>query len=289
MKDIIAFFVELFELEKISFPRSLWPRDAEVEGQPDLVLFSDGSTLAFGSVAYIRWRLNTGRWWSMLMFSKSKIAPKSRITVPRLELNGAVLSKRLSEFAQSHLDHKFGNVYHLVDSSTVLGYLHKQDAKLKPFEGIRVSEVQAAGTFVEGRLLNWSWVESGNNPADYTTKPRKVAELTSGGFWQKGPGFLEEDVSKWPVKFDFRTDRLEGELQPKGVFMVSLSMGELSNKMNSLLEKFSSSGKLFRIIAYCYKWKLIGEDQSTRVVGMLSKEVLMKSMNAWIRFVQVQI
>ena len=90
------------------------------------------------------------------MFSKSKIAPKSRITVPRLELNGAVLSKRLSEFAQSHLDHKFGNVYHLVDSSTVLGYLHKQDAKLKPFEGIRVSVVQAAGTFVEGRLLNWS-------------------------------------------------------------------------------------------------------------------------------------
>ena len=35
VKDIIAFFVELFELEKISFPRSLWPRDAEVEGQPD--------------------------------------------------------------------------------------------------------------------------------------------------------------------------------------------------------------------------------------------------------------
>ena len=86
--------------------------------------------------------------------SKSKIAPKNRITIPRLELNGAVLAKRLREFVTGRLDLEFENVFHLVDSSTVLGYLHKADAKLKPFEGIRVAEVQAAGKFIEGRLEN---------------------------------------------------------------------------------------------------------------------------------------
>ena len=91
--------------------------------------------------------------------SKSKIAPKSRLTIPRLELNGVVLSKRLREFVENTLDLEFGNTYHLVDSSTVLGYLHKADAKLKPFEGIRVSEVQTVGKFVDGRLENWFWVE----------------------------------------------------------------------------------------------------------------------------------
>ena len=82
--------------------------------------------------------------------SKSKIAPKNRISIPRLELNGAVLAKRLKEFLVMHMDVRFQKVYHLVDSSTVLGYIHKSDSKLKPYEGIRVSEIQNSGTFVNG-------------------------------------------------------------------------------------------------------------------------------------------
>merc|ERR1712237_256578 len=46
----------------------------------------------------------------------------------------------------------FGRVIHLVDSSTVLCYLHNEDQKLKPFEGVRVAEIQAAGKFEEGLL-----------------------------------------------------------------------------------------------------------------------------------------
>ena len=40
----------------------------------------------------------------------------------------------------------FANVFQLVDTSTVIGYLHKQDAKLKPIQGIQVSEIQTAGS-----------------------------------------------------------------------------------------------------------------------------------------------
>ena len=123
--DIIKFFVELFDLENILFPRSLVPCE-ETEGRPDLVIFSDGSVSAFGSVSYIRWKLTAGGYWTSLILSKSKIAPRNRLTVPRLELNGAVLSKRLEEFVHSSLDLDFGNVYHMVDSSTVLGYIHKR-------------------------------------------------------------------------------------------------------------------------------------------------------------------
>ena len=148
----------LFNLEKIEFRRSLWPSE-QVVGNPELVVFSDGSVTAFGAVAYIRWKLESGKWWSTLITSKSKVAPKNRITIPRLELNGAVLSKRLKEFLVTHMDTEFSNVYHLVDSSTVLGYIHKSDSKLKPFEGIRVSEVQTSGIFIDGRLQDWFWIE----------------------------------------------------------------------------------------------------------------------------------
>ena len=71
------------------------------------------------------------------MMAKSKIAPKHRITIPRLELNGAVMAKRIKEFVVGQTGMEFANIYHLVDSSTVLGYIHKPDSKLKPFEGVR--------------------------------------------------------------------------------------------------------------------------------------------------------
>ena len=144
--------------------------------------------------------------------------------MPRLELNGAVLSKRLDEFVTNTLDTEFANIHHLVDSSTVLGYLHKHDAKLKPFEGVRVSEIQTAGKFLDGRLYNWSWIDGQNNPADWATKPRSVADLKEGGFWQKGPSFLEDDVMEWPNKLDFRVDKLDGEIQPKSVLTALFSL-----------------------------------------------------------------
>ena len=134
-EDILQFFIELYELEELEFPRSLWPEE-EVVGDPWIVSFSDGSVLGFRGVVYIRWELANGGYWSRIVLSKGKIGPKSRITIPRMELNGAVVNKRLAEFVEHAVTRKFERVIHLVDSSTVLCYLHKEDQKLKPFEGV---------------------------------------------------------------------------------------------------------------------------------------------------------
>ena len=61
VKQMVEFFIELHDLEQQEFPRSLWPNE-EVVGNPDLVVFSDGSLLAFGTTAYIRWKLKSGDW-----------------------------------------------------------------------------------------------------------------------------------------------------------------------------------------------------------------------------------
>ena len=204
---MIEFFLQLFELERLEFPRSLWPSEG-VQGNPELVVFSDGSVLAFGTAVYIRWKLKSGTWWATLVMSKCKIAPKNRITVPRLELNGAVLAKRVREFLVDQMDVDFDRTYHLVDSSTVLGYVHKSDAKLKPYEGIRVSEIQTSGSFIDGRLRDWCWIETELNPADWATKPRCATELGRGSFWQQGPSFLTKSFEDWPVRHDFKLETL---------------------------------------------------------------------------------
>ena len=281
-KQMIDYFVELFDLETLEFSRSIWP-DQPVVGKPELICFSDGSMLAFGAVLYIRWRLESGEWWTSLVTSKSKIAPKNRLTIPRLELNGAVLSKRLKEFMISEVDLEFENVYHLVDSSTVLGYVHKEDSKLKPFEGIRVSEVQTAGKFVNGRLFHWSWIEGENNPADWATKPRTVSDLVSDGFWQRGPAFLRQEYETWPIKHDFKVDGLEGELQPR-VHFAFMVADNFKEDFNLLLERVSTAKKLFRVISYILKWVPCGKESS--LVHGSDQSSLFKARTRCIRLAQ---
>ena len=87
----------MLELSDILIPRSLWP-EGEVEELPMLVVFSDGSMSAYGVEAYIRWAMKDGSFWSRLIMAKSKIAPKRIISVPRMELSGAVVGNRVKNF-----------------------------------------------------------------------------------------------------------------------------------------------------------------------------------------------
>ena len=134
----LAFFKSLLELKTMRFARSLWPKK-EVVGLPILVIFSDGSALAFGAVAYIRWQLVSGGFWSRMIMSKCKIAPKHIVSVPRMELNGALTGNRIKNFILKETNLEFAKTYQLVDSSTVLGYVHKQCGVFNPYEGLKSS------------------------------------------------------------------------------------------------------------------------------------------------------
>ena len=93
----IKFFYEAFELEHIRFPRSTKPTEAI--GSPILVIFSDASEDAYGACAYVRWEKSGGDFESSPLVVKSRLAPTKKITIPRLELNGAVLAARLKKGA----------------------------------------------------------------------------------------------------------------------------------------------------------------------------------------------
>ena len=62
-----------------------------------LHMFSDASELAFSAVAYLRIKdgKRDGKISCLLIASKSRVAPLKQLTMPRLELQGAVLSARL--------------------------------------------------------------------------------------------------------------------------------------------------------------------------------------------------
>jgi len=91
-RDWIVFFNDLPEMEKITVKRCLTPHNAI--GDPILIIFSDGSTNAYGACAYDRWELSTREFVSYLILSKNRLAPVKRMSIERIELCGAILNKR---------------------------------------------------------------------------------------------------------------------------------------------------------------------------------------------------
>ena len=55
-----------------------WNRSQATGGQPWLVILNDGSNVAYGFVANIRWLMRHGNPWSRLIMTKCRVAPPPR-------------------------------------------------------------------------------------------------------------------------------------------------------------------------------------------------------------------
>ena len=111
------FFTDIFDLENISFKRCIKPNTAT--GNPNLVIYSDGSSLAYGACAYIQWKCTDGTYKAQLCMSKNRVAPIKQLTIPRLELNGAVIASRIRAFIITMMRISFERCLHLTDSQIV--------------------------------------------------------------------------------------------------------------------------------------------------------------------------
>ena len=92
--------------------------------------------------------------------AKCRVAPKNVVPIPRMELNGSVVGSRMRNFVLKDTNLKFGKVFHFVDSSTVLGYIQKESGHFKPYEGVRVAEVQSSAELEDGSQTQFAWVST---------------------------------------------------------------------------------------------------------------------------------
>ena len=138
-KEWIKYYEELPNLERLKIPRYVTPHDPVIV---NLHGFSDASKKAIGAVIYVVGENAAGKITSRLLTSKSKVAPLRMVSIPRLELSGAVLLTKLMKNTTSTMKMKIEEVHYWSDSTNVLGQINKPSRGFKTFVGNRVSYIQ---------------------------------------------------------------------------------------------------------------------------------------------------
>ena len=90
-----AWFSELPELTLLQIPRCLRVGGKQIDNV-SLHTFLDASEDAFGAVAYVRYSNQDGTISTNIVATKTRVAPTTATSIPRLELMGAVIRVRLS-------------------------------------------------------------------------------------------------------------------------------------------------------------------------------------------------
>ncbi|KAM8702238.1 hypothetical protein ACLKA7_005101 [Drosophila subpalustris] len=125
--------------------------------------------------------------------SKTKCAPLKMLSVPRLELQAAVLGIRLKNLILVSHSVNVDSVTLWSDSRTVIAWIRSDHRQYKQFVAHRISEIlETTGE------NDWRWIPSHLNAADKATKAPRNMKYTPGNIWTKGPEFLLTDERNWP-------------------------------------------------------------------------------------------
>ncbi|OXU30168.1 hypothetical protein TSAR_012723, partial [Trichomalopsis sarcophagae] len=123
--------------------------------------------------------------YSNLITAKSKVAPIKTVSVPKLELCGAVLLSRLITGVLHKLPIQPSRIHGWSDSKAVLAWIHSHPSRWKPFVANRVSEIVKSLPQATRRR-----VHSADNLADLATRGCTPMELREAVIWWHGPEWL---------------------------------------------------------------------------------------------------
>lgn len=155
--------------------------------------FSDASQHGYAGAVYLRMTYTDGSIDSVLLYARTKVAPVKVLTIPRLELSGALLLAKAMEYVASILKMNLKDAIAWTDSSIVLHWLDTQPVRLKVFEGNRVAQITAILPSAQ-----WRHVASKSNPADLASRGLLPVDLIGSTLWWKGPEWLSQPCQSWP-------------------------------------------------------------------------------------------
>ncbi|KRY08159.1 hypothetical protein T12_7544 [Trichinella patagoniensis] len=279
---------ELDDLPLVRFPRALVSVPLDQAKQIELHAFCDASERAYGAVVYLRMETASGATRINLVAAKTRVSPVKRLSLPRLELMGALTAARLIRFAQRALQLDVRSLFCWSDSEVTLPWVRSAASRWKPFVRNRVKEIQ--------RLVEpacWRHCPGKNNPADLLSRGSSLKGLTSNYRWWQGPRWLAGPAEGWPRK---RGPSEHNSLlpieearahPPKGALLVSV----VTHAQDDVLHpgRYGDIERLFRITALCLRFvRNCGSATGERRSGPLTVQELDAAEQTWVRIAQRQ-
>lgn len=185
--------MDLKTLTPISIPRCYFSNVKYVHNV-QLHMFCDASDKAYATVAFIRFQ-DDEHILTAFIASKYKVAPLKQQTIPKLELQGAVLACRVAKSISMELEYKIESIHYWTDSLVVLKQIRSQTRRFPMFVSCRIGEIQE-----ETDISKWRWIPSDLNVADQATKETKNINFGADSLWLNGPDFLKLSEEFWPVE-----------------------------------------------------------------------------------------
>ncbi|XP_076295214.1 uncharacterized protein LOC143216229 [Lasioglossum baleicum] len=235
--------------------------------------FSDASRAAFSCAIYARVTSLTGETHTTLLTAKSRVAPIKTVSIPILELNGAVM---LTELA-AHVTHSIGipvtKTVCWTDSTIVLAWLRKHPAAWKTMVANRTSKIHST-------LPNavWRHVPTHYNPADLNSRGVSAEALLSSTLWIEGPSWLKRDEEDWPVQQTYETEEEKCKTAVHNTVTI---------KDWDALSRFSSWQRLIRVFCHVRRFiNTVRKQTSTAPPSFLTVSELRDSEITILRIIQ---
>ena len=188
-------FEELGELGAVRVSRYL-KEDKELR-DVTIHTFSDASYSknAYAAASYVRHECEDGTVSTRLVAAKSRLAPLKAMSIPRLELMGALTGLRLTLKICAALEIPRNKATFWVDSINVGFWVQGQSRNFKPFVSHRIGEIND-----ESSPDQWRYVPTKLNPANQGTRGASVQELVKDDCRWYGPPFLKSREDEWPER-----------------------------------------------------------------------------------------
>ncbi|XP_026744319.1 uncharacterized protein LOC113505711 [Trichoplusia ni] len=266
LKEWKNYQADLLHLPQIVIPRWFETRSKAVM---ELQGFCDASNKAYAAVVYLRVIEEDCDVKVHLVTAKTKVAPTKQLSIPRLELMGAViLAKLITEVAEI-LGIEKENIHCWTDSTIVLAWLSGHPSRWTTFVGNRVSEIL---TLLEN--TQWAHVRSACNPADIASRGVTPTELSQSSLWFHGPSWLANETINYT-----KPKLISTELEKR-----SVKAHVSTCQDDKLWTKFSSLQRLVRVVAYCRRVLASNKKRTT----YLTSEEIAKALEICIKKFQQQ-
>ena len=174
----------LRHLHKFKIKRCLIPEPQETT---DLkaVIFCDASSDSYGAVAYIWTCTKSEKTHTRLCMARCNLSPRHKLTIPRLELQAAVLGAQVGHIIANSIGISKKDIRYFTDSQNVLWWIKNPSRTLREFVANRVEKIDNLSL-----IENWNHVKGEENPADVLSRGCSAEMLADHELWWNGPAFL---------------------------------------------------------------------------------------------------